>query len=369
MSRTSIRATGVLFSMTLCVTTAHAQTHVTTFTNAAPITIGTSNTQNPALPGNPYPSTINVSGVTGVTYHMSVTLTLTHVFPADLDILLVAPNGTAVLLLSDVGSGGPLVGTRIVLDDCAPRSLQDAPIIAPGRYRPANVFEDDQTTAPGDAFPAPAPPGSHGSSLSKFNWVSPNGGWKLFVVDDFPMDDGGQINSWSLTFYDQPASPLPLTGATNPLSCSKPDYDGDGRADVAVYRPQTGQWFILPSGTSGAVTQLAWGAPASSGLGDLDVPADYDGDGVTDVAIYRRATGEWFIRQSFDNALRQVSFGAPASLNLGDTPIPADYDGDGAADLAIFRSASAQWYVLTSAGYGVSAFQFGSAAAGDNPAR
>src|SRR6185369_9985079 len=118
------------------------------------------------------------------------------------------------------------------------------------------------------------------------------------------------ISSWSLTFYDQPASPLPLTGAANPISCSAPDYDGDGRADVAVYRRQTGQWFILQSGASGAVTQLTWGAPASSGLGDIDVPADYDGDGVTDVAVYRQATGEWFIRQSFDNTLRQVSFGA-----------------------------------------------------------
>ena len=78
--------------------------------------------------------------------------------------------------------------------------------------------------------------------------------------------------------------------------------------------------------------QLNWGAPASSGLGDIDVPADYDGDGITDVAIYRQATAEWFIRKSFDSSLQQVSFGAPASLGLGDTPIPSDYDGDGLAD-------------------------------------
>jgi hypothetical protein len=229
MSRTSIRATVALFSMTLCGTIAQAQTHVTTFTNSAPITIGTAVTQNPALSGNPYPSVINVAGVAGVTYHMSVTLVLTHESPADLDILLVAPNGAAVLLLSDVGSGGALAGTRIVLD--------------------------------------------------------------------------------------------------------------------------------------------TWGAPASSGLGDIDVPADYDGDGVTDVAVYRQATGEWFIRKSFDGGVQQVSFGAPSSLGLGDTPIPSDYDGDGLADLAIFRAATAQWFLRSSAGFGVGAFTFGSSAAGDNPAR
>jgi hypothetical protein len=77
--------------------------------------------------------------------------------------------------------------------------------------------------------------------------------------------------------------------------------------------------------------QASWGAPSSSGLGDMAVPADYDGDGITDLAIYRQATGEWFARRSSDLSLFQLEFGAAASSGLGDRPVPADYDGDGAA--------------------------------------
>jgi hypothetical protein len=61
------------------------------------------------------------------------------------------------------------------------------------------------------------------------------------------------------------------------------DFDGDGRADISVFRRTTGQWFIKGSSVSSTV---AWG-------GGLDVPvaADYDGDGKVDVSVYRPSTG------------------------------------------------------------------------------
>ena len=65
------------------------------------------------------------------------------------------------------------------------------------------------------------------------------------------------------------------------------DYDGDGRTDIAVYRPSTGTWFIINSSTGGWRTQQ-WGVP-----GDIPVPGDYDGDNRTDIAVYR--DGTWFI--------------------------------------------------------------------------
>jgi putative transposon-encoded protein len=70
------------------------------------------------------------------------------------------------------------------------------------------------------------------------------------------------------------------------------DYDGDGTIDLAVFRPSTGTWFIVNSGT-GTVMSMPWGNSA-----DLPVPADYDGDGRTDIAVFRPSTGTWFIINS-----------------------------------------------------------------------
>jgi len=104
------------------------------------------------------------------------------------------------------------------------------------------------------------------------------------------------------------------------------DHDGDGRADLAVWRPATGEWWILGS-RDGAVTRHQWGAP-----GDVPVPADYDGDGRTDLAVWRPGTGEWWILGSRDRAVTRHQWGAP-----GDVPVPADYDGDGLPDLTVYR--------------------------------
>ena len=123
------------------------------------------------------------------------------------------------------------------------------------------------------------------------------------------------------------------------------DFDGDGRADLAVYRPTTAEWFIYGS-TSGFRT-LVFGAPSASSLGDTPVPADYDGDGKTDMAIYRKATGEWFIFGTA-SGFRTLVFGTPASSGLVDIPVPADFDGDGKADIALYRASTGQWLVLRS---------------------
>ena len=94
--------------------------------------------------------------------------------------------------------------------------------------------------------------------------------------------------------------------------------------DVAVYRRASGTWYVRgrPS--------VVWGEG-----NDVPVPADYDGDGVTDIAVYRPATGVWYVKGRAPEAYGRV----------GDMPIPADYDGDGAADVAVFRPTSGTWYV------------------------
>ncbi len=128
------------------------------------------------------------------------------------------------------------------------------------------------------------------------------------------------------------------------------DFDGDGRADVSVFRNSGGIWHLLRStaGYTGAAFGLAT---------DRLAPADYDGDGRTDLAVYR--DGTWYLQRS-STGFKGVSFGT-----TGDYPRPGDYDGDGLADISVFRPSNGGWYRLNSGDGTPSSVAFGQA--GDAP--
>jgi hypothetical protein len=113
------------------------------------------------------------------------------------------------------------------------------------------------------------------------------------------------------------------------------DYDGDGKLDCALWGPDDAWWVRYssqPEGSNYSVFKSErWG-----NQGDIPVPADYDGDGKADLAVWRPSDNKWYILLSTTNykGNRTVAFGESAK---GDKPVPADYNGDGKADIAVWR--------------------------------
>ena len=102
------------------------------------------------------------------------------------------------------------------------------------------------------------------------------------------------------------------------------DYNGDGTSDIAIFRGSSGLWAIR------GITRVYFGS-----FSDLPVPGDYSGNGTTDIGIFRNSSGLWAIR-----GVMRLYFGSSS-----DAAVPGDYNGDGSCDAAIFRNTSGLWAI------------------------
>jgi hypothetical protein len=148
------------------------------------------------------------------------------------------------------------------------------------------------------------------------------------------LTDTPTVDEDNVTVNDV-ATPPPAPWVPRPLA----DFSGDGKAEIAVFRPGTGAWIVqgLPT--------VTWGR-----LGDVPVAGDYYGDRRAERAVYRPSDGTWRVYGHVT-----VKWGSP-----GDIPVPADYNGDGKLDFAVFRPSTGTWHV-----YGHAGVAFGKA--GDVP--
>lgn len=171
--------------------------------------------------------------------------------------------------------------------------------------------------------------------------------WR-FGTDSNTAPVGGGWNVDTITF----------AGAFNcsfTANRARADFDGDGRTDLSVFRETEGNWYLNRS-TEGFAGQN-WGMS-----GDTPIPGDFDGDGTTDIAVYRGtsdpANPDFFILNSSNGTFTHASWGL-----AGDKPMSGDFDGDLKTDLVLFRPSNNNWYILNDAGFQV--LHFGST--GDIP--
>ncbi len=310
----------------------------------------------------------NVTGITGPITNMRVSLTAAHTWVGDVDVVLIAPNGTTghpIFLYTnpgnvEAGDSSDLAGTYNFYDQAtgnwwqAAAAANGTTAIPPGDYRTTNETGAQTLITPVFATLA-----------------NPNGTW-ILKFNDCGIDDAGTVSAATLTITTSSQPPV--------VRDANVDFNGDGKTDFVVARATTTgadeatsvagvpfskgissarerfakmrengdksliggfipiYWFTSINGT-GATSVNQFGQTSQT-IGDLNgdflVPEDYDGDGKDDIAVWRPGApfqAAFYIYQSSNNTVRTEVFG-----QAGDDPlIVGDYDGDNKADPAVFR--------------------------------
>ncbi len=197
---------------------------------------------------------------------------------------------------------------------------------------------------------------------------NPDSGWRRSAATDaarYDFDGDGRADAavysessgwwYILNSGDCSVSSLQFGGADCVPAVG--DYDGDGKSDPAVYDESTGYWHLLLS-TTLAVSSQKFGED-----GCVPAAGDFDGDGKSDLAVYEKSSGYWYVLLSGSFSMAQQKFG-----DAGWTPVAADYSGNGITDMAVYDETSGEWYILNSDDYSIGSMKFGGSGYSPAPA-
>jgi hypothetical protein len=110
------------------------------------------------------------------------------------------------------------------------------------------------------------------------------------------------------------------------------DWDGDGNSDLGVYRPADQTWRLDADLDGEAEIQLRF---VGMGPGDIPLAGDWDGDGVSSLGFFRPGDTSWHFRNSLSTGAEEmpvVQGGSPS-----DVPLAGDWNGDGVHTIGVYR--------------------------------
>jgi hypothetical protein len=276
---------------------------------------------------------------------------------------------------------GATTGTFFIVDQSSNRIRKVFPYTPPATAPPSVTANPaDAFTQPGGAATFTA--AATGAPAPSVQWqVSTDGGFSFANVPGATggiysftaaLTDNGKM--FRAVFTNSTGTAPTTAGRLYVRSAPRPvtDLDGDRIGDLTVWRPASGTWFTLTSTSGFNYANYVFHQWGNNSLGDKPMMGDLDGDGLADLVVWRPTDGTWYWLTSSSGyspvSSRVRQWG---NNSLGDQPMLADMDGDGLMDLVLWRASTGTWYWLTSSsGYSYAASgakQWGSTAQGDIP--
>jgi hypothetical protein len=174
-----------------------------------------------------------------------------------------------------------------------------------------------------------------GSGVSQLGmFLNTTGQWQL---------DGNANETWEGCGIDSCLGPygqrtdIPITGRWNTKG-----YDR-----IGVFQPSTGKWYLDVNGNG------KWNPCPRDGCGylkvftpgDLPITGDWNGNGTTQLGLFRPSTGDWFLDYNGDRNWDGCTKDRCLSFGIVGQPVSGDWDGTGKSKIGVFDPSTGDWFL------------------------